>query len=271
MIVSELIVYPIKGARGIALERAWVEPMGMTLDRRFMVVREDGSFVTQRTHPSLACVRVMRVDERVVVEVDTLGAMRLSTRDEDYPGVRVKSRVWDDVVESVDAGEEAARFFTQHLGEPVRLRFMPDDVVRPVESPYGAPGDRVSFADGFPLLLCARASLDDVNAQLTLRGELPVPMNRFRPNVVVDGGAPWEEERFLKARLGSGSVRMPKRCARCQVTTVDQTTAAVGKEPLRTLASYRRDDSKVFFGQNAIPDGAFELRLGDDVVYENPK
>jgi uncharacterized protein YcbX len=140
---------------------------------------------------------------------------------------------------------------------------MPDDVVRPVEAPYGAPGDRVGFADAYPYLLATTASLAELNARL----DVPVPMNRFRPNLVVEGGEAYEEERHPRVRIGALTFRMPKRCARCQVTTVVQATAAVSKEPLRTLASYRTEGNNVYFAQNLVPDGEGILAVGDEVDY----
>ena len=140
---------------------------------------------------------------------------------------------------------------------------MPDDAVRPVESPYGKPGDRVGFADAYPVLLATRASLADLNARL----EAPIPMNRFRPNLVIDGGDAFEEERHAGVRVGATYFRMPKRCSRCNVTLVDQATGLAGKEPLRTLATYRTENNKVYFAQNLIPDADGTIAVGDEVGY----
>jgi len=149
------------------------------------------------------------------------------------------------------------------LGWHCTLVFMPDSVVRPVDPQYASPEDRVGFADGFPVLLAARASLDDLNARLAT----PVPMDRFRPNLAVEGGAAFDEERHARAVVGELAFRMPKGCARCQVTTVDQATAQVGVEPLRTLARYRTVANKVYFAQNLIPDAEGSVAVGDDVRY----
>ena len=157
----------------------------------------------------------------------------------------------------------AAALLSEHLGERCTLLFMPDDVVRPVDPRYAKADDRVGFADGFPLLLAARASLDELNARL----DRPVAMDRFRPNLVVEGGDPFEEDRHDHAKVGALVFRMPKRCARCQVTMVDQQTAVVGKEPLRTLARYRTERNKVYFAQNLIPDGEGTVAVGDEVSY----
>lgn len=263
MKLVELHVYPLKGARGIALPHADVLGGGLRHDRRFLLLDAKGMFLTQRSHPTLARVTTAIEGSTLVLGTPGGGSVRLPLAPE---GVRRTVRVWDDDVQAVDVGGEAAALVSSHLGEPCSLVFMPDDVVRPVEAPYGAPGDRVGFADAYPVLLAARASLADLNARLAQ----PVSMNRFRPNVVVEGGAAFEEERYGRVRIGALTFRMPKRCARCQVTTVDQETAAVGKEPLRTLATYRTENNKVLFAQNTIPDGEGTLTVGDAVTYLEP-
>jgi uncharacterized protein len=263
MRVVELNVYPLKGARGIALERAEVLTGGLRHDRRFLLVDAEGAFVTQRSHPKLALITTALEGASLVLGSPGGASVRLLLAPE---GPRRTVRIWDDEVEAVEVGGPAAALISDHLGQPCSLVFMPDDVVRPVEAPHGAAGDRVGFADAYPVLLATRASLDDLNARLAS----PVPMNRFRPNLVVEGGAPFEEERYGRVRVGSLTLRMPKRCSRCQVTTVDQDTAAVGKEPLRTLAGYRAQGNNVYFAQNAIPDGEGAIAVGDEVTYLDP-
>jgi uncharacterized protein len=257
--LSQIHVYPLKGARGIPLDRADVLAGGLRHDRRFMLVGEHGDFLTQREHPRLALVTTALRPSSLVIgaggaEVEVALA---------HDGPRQSVRIFDDDTQAVDVGGEAAALLSSHLGVRCNLVFMPDDVVRAVDPRYAAPGDRVGFADGYPLLLATRASLDDLNARL----DEPVPMNRFRPNVVVEGGAPFEEDRHSHVRIGAVGFRMPKRCARCPVTTVDQATAAVGKEPLRTLARYRTESNKVYFAQNLIPDAEGSIAIGDEVHY----
>jgi uncharacterized protein YcbX len=147
---------------------------------------------------------------------------------------------------------------------------MPDDVVRQVDLEYARPGDRVGFADGYPLLVASLASLADVNARIQSRGGDPVPMDRFRPNIVVEGALAWDEERHARVRIGAVLLRMPKRCSRCEVTLVDQATAEIGKEPLRTLASFRSESNKVYFAQNAVPDMEGKVAIGDPVTFLDP-
>ena len=271
MRIASLHVYPVKGARGIALQHAEVLTAGLKYDRRFMVVDATGAFITQREHPRMALVDVALEGDRMVLGVAGKTAyVPLVPDARSLPRQRVK--IWDDEIEACQVGGEGAELFSAHLGERCSLVYMPPDVVRPVESPYGAPGDRVGFADAYPVLVASLASLADLNARLVAAGARPVPMDRFRPNVVVEGGEPYAEEQTPAARIGSLRLRMPKRCARCQVVTVDQTTAETGKEPLRTLASYRTVDRKVMFAMNAIPDlapdGSATIRVGEAVSYE---
>lgn len=271
MRIASLHVYPVKGARGIALQRADVLASGLRHDRRFMVLDARGAFVTQREHPRMALVDVTLEADRIVLAAAGMSAsVSLAFDARSRPRRRV--RVWDDDVEACDVGGEGAELFSDHLGQRCSLVFMPSDVVRPVEAPYGKPGDRVGFADAYPVLVASLASLADLNRRLEENGTPPVPMDRFRPNIVVDGGEPYAEDRAGAARIGVLRLRMPKPCARCQVTTVDQATAATSKEPLRSLAAYRTVANKVMFAVNAIPDlengASVTIEAGDPVAYE---
>jgi uncharacterized protein YcbX len=270
MRVASLHVYPVKGARGIALERAEVLTAGIRHDRRFMVLDAGGTIVTQREHPRMALVEVALGDGRMTLFAPGSTARATVPLEPDGPLRRV--RIWNDEVDAVDVSGEAAAFFSEHLAQRCSVVFMPYDVLRPVEEPYGRPEDRVGFADAYPLLVASLASLADLNARLEATGSSPVPMDRFRPSIVVEGGDPYAEDRATRMRIGSLVVRTPKRCSRCQVTTVDQKTAEKGKEPLKTLATYRAENDKVYFAVNAIPElGSAEsatIAVGDDVTYE---
>jgi uncharacterized protein YcbX len=259
--VSALFVYPVKGCRGIALERAHVEARGVRHDRRWTLVDEEGTTVTQRTHPRLALVDVALDGDALVLSSRDAGApaLRLPLAPD---GRRRSVTVWNDTVEAIDAGDEAARWATELLGVPASIAHMPDDVRRQVKPAYSRPGDVVGFADAFPLLLATTASLADLNARM----ERPLPMDRFRPNVVVDGSEAWAEDAWTLVRVGGLSVRVVKPCDRCVVTTTDQRTGERGVEPLRTLATFRRRDHDVLFAVNAIPAAEGEVAVGDRVT-----
>jgi uncharacterized protein YcbX len=263
--LAEIHVYPLKGARGIALDRADVLAGGLRHDRRFMLLDAHGEFVTQRKHPRMALVTTALEAAGLAIGVPGAGTFEIELAP---GGPRRTVRVWDDDVEAVELRGAVVDALSDHLGERCSLVYMPEDVVRPVEAPHGAPADRVGFADAYPVLLAARASLAELNARLAE----PLPMNRFRPNLVVEGGDAYAEDVHARVRVGPLTFRMPKRCSRCAVTTVDQETAAIGKEPLRTLAKYRSVDNHVYFAQNLIPDGlddnrAVSLAVGDEVTY----
>jgi uncharacterized protein YcbX len=170
----------------------------------------------------------------------------------------LRVRVWEDECEAVAPDPAADAWLSDFLGQPCRLVRMPDDIRRPVDASYGAPTDQVGFADGFPLLLISQASLDHLNARLAT----PLPMVRFRPNLVVAGTAPHEEDSWRRIRIGDCTLRVAKPCSRCIIPTIDPTTAQRSSEPLRTLMGYRRRDNKIFFGQNLLHDGPAELAEG---------
>jgi uncharacterized protein YcbX len=179
-------------------------------------------------------------------------------------GRRRSVAIWRDTVDALDAGDEAARWATELLGTPASIVFMPDDVRRAVNPKYAREGDIVGFADAFPLLLATTASLADLNARM----ERPLPMDRFRPNVVVDGCGAWDEDAWTRVRIGALPVRVLKPCDRCVVTTTDQRTGERGVEPLRTLATFRRRDNDVLFAVNGVPDAEGEIAVGDPFTVE---
>lgn len=261
--VRALFVYPVKSCRGIALDRAEVETRGLRHDRRWMIVDGEGTFVTQRTAPRLTGIDVAVDEERaaLVLSAPGQGALRLALAPHEGENVRVK--VWRDEVRALHAGEEAARWASAFLRAPASIVFMSDAVERPVRPDFAREGDHVSFADAFPLLLTSVESLDDLNARL----DRPLPMDRFRPNVVVSGGLPWEEDEWRRASVGPVPLRLPKGCNRCVVTTTDQLTGERGVEPLRAMATFRRrPDGKVYFGINAVPDARGTIAVGDPVT-----
>jgi uncharacterized protein YcbX len=228
-----------------------------------MVVGDYGQFVSQRKYPRLALVRVQLKDGRLVLEAPQMQRLDLEVGDEEGPATRVQ--VWDDDCVAVDAGKEAARWFSIHLGCSARLVRMATDDARPLGAASAQPGDHVSFADRFPFLLISQASLDALNRRLSL----PVPMDRFRPNIVVEGTGPHDEDGWDRIRVGEVSFRVAKPCARCIVTTVDQATGERGREPLRTLSTYRTVDGQVHFGQNLVHDGRGVIHVGDPVHIMN--
>ena len=255
--VSALYVYPIKSCRGIRVAERAVEQRGFSADRRWMIVDAEGNFVTQREVARLSQVET-RLDRGSLV-VSALGFSHLVLPERHHAELRAV-RVWQDQVLAC-AHPEGSAWFSEFLGGPHELVYMTDSEHRPVNPARARAGDIVSFADGYPFLLISEASLADLNARLAE----PVGMDRFRPNIVISGTEPYAEDHYGEVWLGEISFRAVKRCDRCSVTTIDPLTGERGKEPLRTLAQYRLQDRKVWFGMNLIHDGSGVLRVGDPV------
>jgi uncharacterized protein YcbX len=258
--VSGLFVYPVKSCSGVMVDEAIVGTTGFELDRRWVVASEDGVFLSQRGHPRLALVKVRVGGNRLWLEAPNLPVIEVPLERE--PGPTVKVTVWGDDCAALDEGKDAAEFFSLHLGSSARLVRLADDDVRPLSSSSAQPGDRISFADGFPFLLLSEASLEGLNRRLSL----PVPMDRFRPNIVVSGCPAHAEDGWRQVRIGDVDFRVVKPCARCVITTTNQETGDRSAEPLRTLATYRVRESQVIFGQNLIHGGRGSMRVGDPVV-----
>ena len=258
--VSGLFIYPVKFCRCVEIDGAVVGATGFELDRRWMVVGDDGRFLSQREHPDLALVRVRVDEDRLSLEAPELPVLDVRLKEESKPTSRVT--VWNDECAAVDEGTSAATWFSNHLGCSARLVRLADDDARPLGASSAQPGDLVSFADGFPFLLTSTPSLDGLNRRLSL----PVPMDRFRPNIVVDGCEPHAEDGWQGLRIGEVVFRVAKPCARCVVTTVDQATGERMREPLRTLSTYRTLDGQVLFGQNLVQENRGVVRVDDPVV-----
>ncbi len=264
--VQRLEVYPIKGARGNALSRASVEARGPAGDRRWMVVDEDGRFLTQRELPALARLAVQETAGGLSLEHD---GSRHHVKVPDG-GARRVVQVWKSAVDAALADGEASRYLSDSLGVTVHLVYMDGAATRTVSAEWAGDDAPVSFADGFPILIATRASLDDLNARIAAAGGAALPMERFRPNVVIEGTAPWEDDAWARIRIGSVVLDINKPCVRCVVTTTDQATGErPSDEPLRTLATFRRSKDKrtpgVLFGWNAVPRTMGEVAVGDEV------
>jgi len=258
-VLSGVYVYPIKSCGGISLESAELGATGLLHDRRWMLVDEGGGFVSQRRHPRLALISPRITPDRLVISAPGMPDLEVPLEGE--PEGRIDVEVWGDLQRGAPVGGYADRWFSRFLDAGCRLVRKPDDDVRPVDSAYARSGDQTSFADGFPLLLISEASLEDLNARL----ESPVPMNRFRPNLVVRGGGPYVEDGWEEVRVGDAVFRVAEACPRCAITTVDQESGERGKEPLRTLATYRKAQGEVWFGRNLIHTSLGTVSVGDPV------
>ena len=261
MTVQELYVYPLKSARGIALREMPLDERGPAGDRRWMLVNPAGIMLSQRDHPRMALIDVRQGLPELLCAAPNMPPLRVVIP-VSGSSQRIAATVWDHRVEVALAEDGAHRWFSSYLGADCRLVYQPDDSFRQVNRNYAAAGVCVSLADGYPLLLIGQGSLDALNARL----EKPVEMRRFRPNVVVTGGEPFQEDTWKHIRIGEVEFSVVKPCARCSIPTVDPDTGEMGKEPMRTLANFRRRNSDIFFGENIIHHTTGSLRLNDPVV-----
>src|SRR6188474_374249 len=258
--ISALIHYPIKACRGFEVDSANVERMGLQNDRRMMVVTLTGKFLTQREHPRLALVTPNLNDGILTLSAPSYDSIQFGTQ---TSGTSYPVSIWKSKgVQAIDQGDEAAQWFSDWLGAPVRLVHIADGYKRLVNEKYTVNADdHTGFSDGYPILLTSEEGLQDLNTHL----ESPVPMNRFRPNIVVKGGDAFVEDTWNRIRLGDVELAVVKPCARCVVTTIDKDTLEKSKEPLKTLEKYRRHKLGAIFGQNVIPLNEGRLQLGMSV------
>ena len=254
--ISELFIYPIKSCGGLSVSSFALDRFGPEHDRRWLIVDETGMQITQREMPRMALIK------------PTLnhGGLRLnylnSELSVDTPthGAPTAVQVWADRVQAFDAGSQAAEFVSNVLERPARLVWMPETTYRPVDQNYAKNNETVSFADGFPLLLISQASLDDLNTRL----DQAVPMNRFRPNIVVTGCEAFAEDTWSSLQSSHCEFTVAKACSRCVMPSIDQTTAEKNSAILRALASYRRGkDGQTYFGQNLLYQSDARISVGD--------
>lgn len=264
-VLSALYVYPVKGLKGIELPEARCTDRGLEHDRRFMVVDSDNVFLSQRAYPKMATVWTDIAGDALVLAAPDMADIEVPL--EPDGGDRLRVTVWSSACDAITISREADAWLSDYLGVACRLVYMPDESNRYSNPDYAGSGKRVGFADGFAYLLASEASLAELNARLRTRNHAPLPMNRFRPNLVVAGATAFAEDTWGEIRVGEAVLRTAKPCGRCQVTTTDQATGVVeGPEPLATLATFR-DSAQfgVMFGMNLVTVKGGTLRVGDAV------
>ncbi|MET4694573.1 MOSC domain-containing protein [Endozoicomonas lisbonensis] len=267
LFVTELAIYPVKSTRRLTVQQANVVTTGFAHDRRWMLVDPEGKFITQRQHPKMVHIVAQPDDQGMVVNAPGMEDIRVlqpllqEPVLKEEPRQRFEVTVWKDVCAALDAGDQAAQWFSEYMGFSCRLVYMDEGCQRPVDQRYALTSDLTSFSDGFPFLLTSEASLADLNGRL----EQPVPMDRFRPNIVINGLEAFAEDDWQRIRIGSVEFRVSKACTRCIMTTIDTQTGIKGKEPLQTLANYRRGEKGVLFGMNLNHDNEGVISVGDPV------
>lgn len=251
--LSELTIYPLKSCGEIALNQAKLSPFGLELDRRWMLIDEQGMMLTQRKHARMCLIRCSLNNGQLTVSAPGTPSLDIQITDN-----ITKATVWEDTCNAYDCGDAASNWFSAFLNTPARLVYFPDDEQRQVDLNYARPGDITAFSDGFPYLLISQASLDDLNSRL----QTAVEMNRFRPNLVITGNEAFAEDQWKRIRIGTIEFSLVKPCSRCIIPSINPANAEKTTEPVKTLASYRLCENKIFFGQNVIAHGSGLLEVG---------
>jgi uncharacterized protein len=263
--IASLFVYPVKSCRGIALAMARLTERGIAHDREWLIVDADGRFITQREEPRLALLVPALSDHALELAGPGLPRIAIPL---DHTGVRRDVTVWRDTLPAIDQGDVAAAALSAWIRRPVRLARFDPAIRRFCNPEYAGPGGaHHSFADGYPVLVASEASLADLNGRLAT----PLPIDRFRPNVLLAGIDAYDEDHIDELTIGGATLKLVKPCTRCQITTTDQATAKVGIEPLPTLAMYRYNAALegVTFGMNAIVSAGagISMAVGDTATF----
>lgn len=262
--LSEIWIYPIKSLGGIRLNQSKVLEKGLEYDRRWMLVDENGTFLTQRLFPAMALLKLKIEHEALTI---THNQKSISHRISLTPLANQKEipvTIWDDSVTAFEVNTESSAWFSDALETKCKLVYFPEENARPVDPRYKVNDEHVSLADGYPFLIIGQTSLDFLNSKL----DQALPMNRFRPNFVFTGGEAHEEDAWRNFTIGSNRFIGVKPCARCAVPTINQETAEKGQEPTRTLATYRKKENKILFGQNVLAVDHTVLKEGDLITIQ---
>ncbi|MBL4762181.1 MAG: MOSC domain-containing protein [Gammaproteobacteria bacterium] len=260
MQLSEINIYPVKSLRGISVTEWPVDARGLKLDRHWMLINDAGHFITQRQFPQLSLVNTSLTDNQLTIDSQGFSSLQLPI--DETNGEQREVEIWKQSITACSSGATASEWFSDYLGEKTHLVFLPEEVIRPVDPDYANPSDQVGFADGFPFLIISEASLDDLNQRL----DVALPMQRFRPNLVIKHSAAYAEDDWQHLSIGNIDLNIVKPCARCAITTINPETAARSKEPLATLRHYRKYGNLVYFGQNAIHQNQGILKINDKVT-----
>jgi uncharacterized protein YcbX len=254
--LSQIWIYPIKSLAGISLQKSTVLPKGLQFDRRWMLVDENGRFLTQREHPEMALFKV--AIEKNFLLVSRSDTIRLELNKE-IKGESFKVQIWKNEVLAIEVNPNYSKWFSDQLNFKCKLVFFPEINQREIDPEYAKMNEQVSLADAYPYLIIGQSSLDNLNNKL----DLPIQMNRFRPNFVFTSGLANEEDSWKNFKIGAILFEGVKPCARCVLTTVNTDTGEKGLEPLKTLAVYRKQNGKVNFGENVIARSHGEVKIGD--------
>lgn len=260
LLISSLYVYPIKSLGGISLQNARVTDRGLEHDRRWMLIDANNRFLSQREVKQMALFKPELITEGLKVTYTPTQAS-ITIPYQPQTNIFIDVTVWDDTCRGQLVNEEANSWFSDLLGMDCRLVYMPDNTHRAVDPKYAHINDITSFSDAYPFLLISQATIDDVSRRV---GEI-IPMNRFRPNIVFTGSEAFAEDELAHFSVNGIHFYGVKLCARCPIPGIDQNTAQFVKEPLKTLAGYRRMNNKIYVGQNLIHRGEGVIGVGDEM------
>ncbi len=258
--LSAIYIYPVKSFSGIAVDAWEVDGKGLKLDRKWMLVDREHQFLSQRRLPQMVQVETRIVADSLQLSAPGMGSISLPLTERQGPVI--STTIWKDSCPATLVSDEVDQWLSDFLKTPCHLVFQADETVRQVDQNYASPGDKTNFTDGFPFLIIAENSLAALNRKMPT----PLPMSRFRPNLVISGCDSFAEDTWRRISIGAITFRLPKPSGRCPVTTIDAQTARYGKEPLKTLSRFRKLGNKVYFGQNAIHEQPGILRIGDKIL-----
>jgi uncharacterized protein YcbX len=258
-----LFIYPLKSAAGLRVAEAALDRLGFAGDRRWMVVDAERRFLSQRRLPPMALIQATALGDGLFLSAPGMPSLHVP-RPASGPVLDVV--IWDDAVRAEDAGDDAARWVSTVLHQDARLVRCPPERARAVDPTYARDTDVVGFADGFPLLVLGHASVCDINRRLREQGMETVGVERFRPNIVIEGAEPYAEDAWSHIRIGAIAIDIVKPCARCSTISVEPRTGVQGVEPMRTLLTYRQRGQKVYVAQNALHRACGTITTGDEVT-----
>jgi uncharacterized protein len=259
--LTQINIYPVKSLGGITVSNAYAGERGFQYDRRWMIATEDNVFITQREVPAMALIGAELKENGIYLFEKRRAYKGITIPYSADNGLTQRARVWNDECDVVHYDAKADQWLSDFLNIKCRLLFMPDQSNRKVDTKYSGMDMQVSFADAFPYLVIGESSLSDLNDRL----EEKLPMNRFRPNLVFSGGKPYQEDTWKEIHIGKVLFRGERPCGRCPITTVNQETSETGKEPLRTLATYRQVNNKILYGMYLIAVTNGIVKLGDEI------
>jgi uncharacterized protein len=267
IIVSQLYIYPVKSLGGIAKETAEITDTGFKYDRRWMLVDENNLFLSQRTHPQMALLQTAEAEKGIKVFHKQNPQEGIIIPFENENEEKINVVIFENTCEAIEVGKEQNEWFSEMLETNCKLVYMADDTKRLVDKRYATNDEITSFTDGYPILMIGQSSLDNLNEKL----EEQLPMDRFRPNLVFTGGQAYIEDEMASFEINKINFKGVKPCSRCVMTTINQQTGEKAKEPLKTLATYRMKNNKVYFGQNVLHQQTGSISIGDEVTITTQK